>query len=172
MQLLHGRRTTVFALPVLFAHVCLAGPIVRLEDGTSIEGLVEATYPQVDQYLGIAYANSPVGDLRWAKPHAAAKADYINATSPAPSCMQNIPTDDPVYTSMFPAEYQPPKNGLMGEDCLRLSVWKPSGHTTAPLPVLVFIHGGAFMGGSETVPYQIPTPWVQRTQNLIVVSLK
>jgi carboxylesterase type B len=85
--------------------------------------------------------------------------------------MQSIPTDDPVFLAMFPAEYEPPKDP-MSEDCLKLAIWKPAGKLLKSLPVVIFIHGGAFSGGSETVPYQIPTQWVQRLQNLIVVSLK
>ncbi|KAJ9635538.1 hypothetical protein H2199_008541 [Coniosporium tulheliwenetii] len=34
----------------------------------------------------------------------------------------------------------------------------------------MFIYGGGFQTGGENVPYQIPAQWVQRSQNLIVVS--
>lgn len=37
---------------------------------------------------------------------------------------------------------------------------------------MMFIHGGGFTTGGEAVPYQIPAQWVQRSQDLIVVSFK
>ena len=44
------------------------------------------------------------------------------------------------------------------EDCLRLNITMPaSSPSTSPLPVLVFVHGGAFFIGSSTRPYYDPT---------------
>ena len=37
---------------------------------------------------------------------------------------------------------------------------------------MMFIYGGGFTTGGESVPYQIPAQWVQRSQDLIVVSFK
>lgn len=44
-----------------------------------------------------------------------------------------------------------------GEDCLNLAVFTPSLRPAAALPVIVFIHGGAFVLGSYTVygPHQL-----------------
>lgn len=39
-----------------------------------------------------------------------------------------------------------------GEDCLYLNVWRPEGGSAGPKPVMVWIHGGAFMAGSAN-PY-------------------
>src|SRR5262245_33573137 len=36
---------------------------------------------------------------------------------------------------------------LVGEDCLFLNVWTPDGGAPGPKPVLVWIHGGAFLVG-------------------------
>jgi para-nitrobenzyl esterase len=42
----------------------------------------------------------------------------------------------------------------MSEDCLSLNVWSPAaGDAGAPLPVLVWIHGGAFTNGTGAVPW-------------------
>jgi carboxylesterase type B len=57
-----------------------------------------------------------------------------------------------------------------GEDCLTLSVWTPQ-HAQR-LPVIVFFYGGGWYTGGQNTPYQIPTQWVQRTKDLIVVVLK
>jgi len=80
-------------------------------------------------------------------------------------------------TDMSPASVQPLDSGKMdckgnqfpedlmegykeeqSEDCLRLNIIKPESATpTSRLPVLVFVHGGAFFIGSSTRPYYEPT---------------
>jgi carboxylesterase type B len=57
------------------------------------------------------------------------------------------------------------------EDCLHLAVWAPLNATAdSKLPVALFIPGGSFRNGGVDVPYQQPTPWVQRTKRHIFVS--
>jgi para-nitrobenzyl esterase len=41
--------------------------------------------------------------------------------------------------------------GTLGEDCLYLNVWVAAGEDAASLPVLVWIHGGAFLSGSASL---------------------
>ncbi|HVU45634.1 MAG TPA: carboxylesterase/lipase family protein [Terracidiphilus sp.] len=44
--------------------------------------------------------------------------------------------------------YQPPEQGAIGEDCLRLNVWTPALRDHRKRPVMVYIHGGAYSSGS------------------------
>lgn len=70
----------------------------------------------------------------------------------------------------------------MSEDCLTMSVWAPAGArddvdgegAAAPLllPVLIWFYGGGFATGGIDVPYQIPTRWIERSQEHIVVVFK
>ena len=86
----------------------------------------------VRAFLGIPYAAPPVGALRWRPPQpAAAWAAPRDATHRGPACPQ-------------------PEEGYhreTSEDCLQLNLWIPDG-ASGKLPVLLWIHGGAFYQGS------------------------
>lgn len=60
----------------------------------------------------------------------------------------------------------------MAEDCLYLNVWTPvTGHAArADLPVLVFIHGGAFVEGAGSQPYYDGSAFA-RDHDIVVVTL-
>jgi para-nitrobenzyl esterase len=54
------------------------------------------------------------------------------------------------YGAKVNPEYLDSEN--FGEDCLHLNVWTPEGGSPGAKPVMVWIHGGAFMAGSAN-PY-------------------
>lgn len=87
-------------------------------------------------YKGIPYAAPPVGDLRWRDP-APSELKEVRAVEYGPSCLQ--PQKDKTYDL-----------AQVSEDCLDLNVWSPSEAAAGKkkVPVLVFIHGGAFLTGS------------------------
>ena len=88
----------------------------------------------VDEYLGIPYAAPPVGPLRWQPPQPAARWRGIRAaTQFAPHCAQPA--------GVF-------GRASMSENCLYLNVFMPAAHR-AGLPVMVWIHGGGFVGGES-----------------------
>ncbi len=94
-------------------------------------------------YLGIPYAAPPTGDLRWRPPQPAKPWEGVRkADKFGPSCPQAVSSD-------FGPEWFP---GNMSEDCLSLNVWTPATNSSEKLPVMVFIHGGAYMRGSSALP--------------------
>ena len=106
-------------------------PSVALDDGT------------FKAWKGIRYAAAPAGELRWRAPQAPQPwTEPADATRVGPVCPQ--PTDPRI-----PIDLGAPQ----GDDCLTLNVWASS--DTEPgddKPVMVWVHGGAYILGSAAQP--------------------
>jgi para-nitrobenzyl esterase len=96
-------------------------------------------------FRGIPYASPPVGKLRFrpAEPPAPTKGTY-DAKKFRNSCLQPGSETFPQFPQTGPTE--------MSEDCLYLNIWTPSPDARAR-PVMVWIHGGAFVFGSGAFPW-------------------
>jgi len=134
-----------FLLLAALAFTAVAGqqPSVIIKNGT-VRGV---DLPQFNQsiFLGIPYAQPPVGDLRLRTPRSVnASFGTLDATSYGPHCWSRFTTgfDD---NSGFPNS----------EDCLTLNVIRPAGIPKNSLvPVVVWIHGGGLTtGGSADFRY-------------------
>lgn len=97
----------------------------------------------VSAFLGVPYAAAPVGELRFAlpqPPHPWSEPRDATALGPnAPHRMREFPQIDPspvVGTGWAP-----------GDDYLNANIWTPDVNGRAP--VMVFIHGGAFVAVSN-----------------------
>jgi para-nitrobenzyl esterase len=116
-----------------------AAPTAMIDSG-QIAGKVESG---ADAFLGIPFAAPPVGPLRWRPPQPiAAWSGTRQATSYGLDCAQ-IPMSSP------------PGPGFVNptsEDCLFLNVWTPSKRPSKPMPVMVWIYGGAFIMGAGSYP--------------------
>ena len=106
-----------------------------------IRGIDKGSYLE---FRGIPYAKPPVGGLRWKAPQEADPwEDILDATVFRSRCIQDSNT--PFYEKEFYScpDFLPP----MSEDCLYLNIWAPKGSGGKKLPVALWLHGGAFMGG-------------------------
>jgi acetylcholinesterase len=146
-----------------------------------VQGFVNDTTPNVAQYLGIPFAEPPVGARRWLPALSLSRrTKLINATRFGPSCPQwetDVDVAPNAYTVDVP-NFTPSPLSDQSEDCLLLNIWVPwkGTNTTkdadAPLPVLLWLYGGGYGTGSGSVPYQNPAPWVEKSGKHIVVSIK
>lgn len=115
----------------------------------------------VHVFRGIPFAAPPTGALRYRAPE-----------PPAPW------TDVRECVHAGPVAPQPPSplESMLGspsprwdEDCLTLNVWTP-GLDDARRPVMVWIHGGAFVNGSGSTPWYDGTRFAQHG-DLVVVTI-
>lgn len=171
-----SRLLTVTAA-LLASSVATASTLVRLESGLQVQGRLAADEPAVAEFLGIPFAQPPIGNLRWQPPQqyqvSNTSSTVVNATALPPSCWQYISKIPGILRVDVP-EFMIGNAG-MSEDCLTVSVWTPTGALDSDaekLPVLIWFYGGGFATGGTDVPYQIPTNWIKRSQSHIVVVFK
>ncbi|WP_254062055.1 carboxylesterase/lipase family protein [Acidobacterium sp. S8] len=118
------------------------GPTVKTDKG-KVQGAV-STDGLIRIFKGIPYAAPPIGLLRWTPPQPAAKWHGTKeATGFGSRCMQLPVYDDMVF-----------RDPGISEDCLTLNVWTPAKDKKAKLPVMVWIYGGGFAGGTTSEPRQ------------------
>ena len=114
-------------------------------------------------YLGIPFAEPPVGPLRWSAPVTAAPwSEPLNATQFGNACPQ---IGSQLGGATNPDDFGKP---IGHEDCLFLDVYTP-GQTEELLPVMVWIHGGGNTIG-QTGFYNGGN--LATTHNVIVVNVQ
>lgn len=125
-----------------------------------VEGLKQGA---VKVWKGIPFAQPPVGSLRFCAPQKLQGWSGVrNATRLGPNSAQL----NDVIGNFFSGPNTPPP---AGEDCLYLNIWSP-GADQQKRPVLVWIHGGAFVTGSGAEPWTDGASFA-RHGDVVVVSI-
>ncbi|KAJ7649119.1 Alpha/Beta hydrolase protein [Mycena polygramma] len=178
MKLLRLSPLVLFILSAL----CVDNLTVNTSTG-SYTGLVDPIFPNTRQFRSVAFAEPPVTARRWLPPAplSPSAAHHYSYNFP-PSCPQFV-SSSPSLWNQFLAKgnliYNGDQNhtsGLVGEasseDCLYLAIWTPANAThESKLPVLFFMTGGGLQTGGVQIEWQLPTSWVERTQDFIAVTI-
>jgi para-nitrobenzyl esterase len=163
-------------LTVALAALSVSGAALAqtLDTARVAQGEVSSTpAPQlgVRIFKGLPYAQPPVGPLRWRAPEPASAWTGVRPGDKFPhSCMQQ-PTHIPALPGKVDGSYRFLTVDADGysEDCLYLNVWTPAKTPAAHLPVMVYIHGGGFTGGSGDTIMQEPSRLAAK--GLVIVTL-
>ena len=126
--------------------------IVEVTGGT-IEGVEQ---DGIFMYKGVPFAAPPVGDLRWKAP-----APVIPWTG--------VKKADAFCAACMQAANAMGNTAPVSEDCLYLNVWTPAKKVNEKLPVIYWVHGGGYSGGSTSTPMYDGTGFAKK--GVIMVSV-
>ena len=96
----------------------------------------------VKKFLGVPFAQAPVGELRWKAPQPVLPWEGIREAK--------VFSDDPMQPNIF-GDMNFRGSGR-SEDCLYLNIWTTAKTTADALPVLIYFNGGGLMAGSGSEP--------------------
>jgi len=128
---------------------------VKIDSGT-VAGAISGQ-PTVRAFKGIPFAAPPVGENRWKTPQPVAKWEGVRkADAFGAPCAAGAPAAGrgggggraaaaPGAAPQAPAT---PREPARAEDCLYLNVWTSATSPNDKRPVMVWIYGGGFTGGS------------------------
>ncbi|MDZ7931757.1 MAG: carboxylesterase family protein [Rhodococcus sp. (in: high G+C Gram-positive bacteria)] len=139
------------------ARATLSAIRVETTDG-QLEGFA---HQGTQHFLGVPYAQKPIGTLRFRPPQPVTRRnETLTVTASRTASLQ---------PGSFRARTLQGLPGPTSEDALWLNVWRPD-TPASDLPVLVWIHGGAFTNGSAALP-SIDGAALARTAGIVVVTI-
>ncbi|KAF9449757.1 alpha/beta-hydrolase [Macrolepiota fuliginosa MF-IS2] len=123
------------------------------------------TWPNTVSFLGLPYAEPPVGERRFRAPLPLNTARVAQETQGKVVDARSYPNFC-IQGALGPGDH----GGAGSEDCLKVNVYTPVGtKPNAKLPVLVYIHGGGYVfGNPANWPFE---HWIQQSPNVVIVSV-
>ncbi|CAO2610070.1 Acylcarnitine hydrolase [Lemmus lemmus] len=141
-----------FLLLLLCQDSSEASPIRNTHTGQVRGSLVQVNDAKVGvhTFLGIPFAKPPVGPLRFAPPEDPEPWSGVrDGTSHSAICLQNL---EMMNSEGLKDMNLPMPTLSMSEDCLYLNIYIPAhAREGSNLPVMVWIHGGALVGGMASM---------------------
>ncbi|XP_076812124.1 para-nitrobenzyl esterase-like [Clavelina lepadiformis] len=141
-------------------------PIAHPKVQTTSGLITGAAFPGCTSFYSVPYAKPPVGDLRFQEPQMAEDHGPLDKSTPDyVSCVE--------FSSNLLKNKKTVSKILQKEDCLVLNVHVPStiDLNTSPnkkLPVMFWIHGGAYSFGSGTSMIYDGQKFSQETNTVVV----
>ncbi|KAF1947361.1 carboxylesteras-like protein [Clathrospora elynae] len=174
------RSLITIAIWLCASRLSLAAPRLSFETvGTGNRYITGHRSPKVKdvwEYLGIPYAQPPLGDLRFAAPQVYKAQGPYNATTFGYDCPQQAAVQPlfPGFTSQAPrilGYFTGAAGTERSEDCLTLNIWSRQTvkSATADKPVLVLFHGGRFAGGNTNTPFA-NGQYLADSEDMVVVT--
>uniref|UniRef100_A0A0N5A6M4 Acetylcholinesterase n=1 Tax=Parastrongyloides trichosuri TaxID=131310 RepID=A0A0N5A6M4_PARTI len=120
-------------------------------------------YRHITEFLGVPFAEPPVGDLRFQPPvelNSTAYGNGFEAVKRANTCFYNR-----INNGFRGVDEWNPLSLPMSEDCLQLNMWVPKRKSGA---VLIFIFGRGYHAGSPSIPFNDGNSLALNTKAIVI----
>merc|ERR1711962_346212 len=111
-------------------------------------------------FQGVRYAQPPLGELRFRNPQPFLAGEILYDVS-----------EESTVQCPQPGGIDGSSGEVIGqEDCLMMNIYSPNLRPETPLPVMVWIHGGGLITGSNIAPFYGASPYIDRGVLLVAIN--